>query len=55
MAKDPRMATVDKGSIIEKFNSEGIINVILQQIPSSAIGGAAMKKSISNAGQTPLE
>ena len=33
VAKDPKLATVDRNIIIEKLKSEGILNDILQQMP----------------------
>ena len=33
IARDPKLATLDRNQIIEKLKSEGILNDILQQIP----------------------
>ena len=33
VAKDPKLANIDRNVIIEKLKSEGILNDILQQIP----------------------
>lgn len=55
VAKDPRLATIDKGAIIEKIKSEGILNDILQQIPTSALGSGIQKKGAANASMTPVD
>ena len=33
VAKDPKLASVDRNYIVEKLKQEGILNDILQQIP----------------------
>jgi hypothetical protein len=46
VAKDPKLNKLDRNQIIEKLKSEGLLNEILQQIPTkrkpmnSAAGGA---------------
>jgi hypothetical protein len=35
VAKDPRLATLDRNALIEKIKSEGILSDIMQQIPSN--------------------
>jgi hypothetical protein len=33
VSKDPRLAQLDRGAIIDKIKSEGIINEIVRQLP----------------------
>ncbi len=49
VAKDPRLAQLDKNTLIEKIKSEGILNDILQTIPVQT------KRAHTGVGITPLE
>ncbi len=49
VAKDPRLAQLDKNTLIEKIKSEGILNDILQTIPVQT------KRAQTGVGITPLE
>jgi uncharacterized protein YhdP len=33
VAKDPRLAAIDKNTLIEKIKSEGILNEIMKSLP----------------------
>ncbi len=46
VAKDPRLALIDKNTLIEKIKKEGILNDIIQTLPVAAKRGP---------GQTPAE
>ena len=43
VAKDPKLNKLDRNAIIEKLKQEGVLNEILQQIPTKRkpVGGTA--------------
>lgn len=51
VAKDPRLASLDRNAIIEKLKSEGILNEIMQSLPVAKRSIAG----ISSAAITPAE
>lgn len=57
VAKDPKLNKLDRNQIIEKLKSEGVLNEILQQIPTkrkpagqAAAASAGDSNSISASG-----
>ena len=52
VAKDPRLAQLDKGALIEKIKREGILNDIIQGLP---IAPKRYGLSSAGPGQTPAE
>ena len=51
VAKDPRLAQLDRNHIIEKLKCEGILQEIMQQLPTTKKNGG----TIGGAGSTPSE
>jgi hypothetical protein len=49
VAKDPRLATIDKNQILEKIKSEGILTDIIKSLPIQ------LQKGGNNASATPVD
>lgn len=48
VAKDPKLNKLDRNQIIEKLKSEGLLNEILQQIPSKRTKMTTAAGNVSN-------